>query len=113
MTFDIKKVKIITAVPSNHLDKVREVAWSAGAGAIGNYDQCSTAISGTGTFRPNANTNPYIGQPGQTEQTAEIILAVTCDIAQAKSVTTAIRNAHPYEEPVINVIPLVDENDLA
>lgn len=82
-------------------------------GTIGNYDQCSTAISDTGTFRPNANANPYIGQPGQTEQTTEIILAVTRDIAQAKSVTTAIRSAHPYEEPVIDVIPLIDENDLA
>lgn len=100
-------------MPGNYLDKIREAAWLAGAGIIGNYDQCSAAISGTDTFRPNANANPYISQPRQTEQTTEIILAVTCDIAQAKSATTAIRNAHPYEEPVIDVIPLIDKNDLA
>ena len=32
------------------------------------------------------------------------------NIENVKKVISALRNAHPYEEPAIDIIPLIDES---
>ena len=44
-------IKLVTYVPEDHLETVRSALFSAGAGVIGNYDQCSYSAPGSGTFR--------------------------------------------------------------
>lgn len=82
---------------------VREAMAAAGAGVIGNYRECSIEIPSSGGFRPLDNANPTIGAPGRREEVAEVRLemAVTHDCLHA--VITAARQAHPYEEPAIDV----------
>ena len=34
-----------------------------------------------------------------------------CDIKLVKNVLKVVKDVHPYEEPCIDIIPLLDEND--
>ena len=62
MNININKVKIIVTVPPENVDDVREAMCSAGAGIIGNYTNCSMSTKCQGTFKPNDEANPYIGE---------------------------------------------------
>ena len=72
--------------------------YAAGAGQVGNYDHCSFRAEGTGTFRPNEQANPTIGQSGEEEEVAENRVEVIFPAYLAGSVLQALRKAHPYEE---------------
>ena len=111
MNFNIKKVKIFVTVPKENLEEVRTAMCNAGAGVIGNYTFCSTSIKSVGTFLPNDDANPYIGEQNKLEFVEEEKLEVICDIEKVKQVIQALRKNHPYEEPAIDIVPLLDESD--
>ena len=112
MKLDIKKVKISVTVPKNNIDEVRQAMCDSGAGIIGNYSFCSTTTKCIGTFIPNNEANPYIGEKNKLEYVEEEKLEVICDIDIAKEVIKKLRKVHPYEEPAIDIIPLINENDI-
>ena len=107
-----EQVKIVVTVPEDTADAVREAIGKAGAGRIGEYGHCSFTIKGTGRFLPGDKANPAIGAQGQLEQVAEERIEVTCDRGLAENAIAAIRQAHPYEEPAIDVYPLLDIDKL-
>ena len=109
MNININKVKIIVTVPPENLDVVRDAMCEAGAGIIGNYTNCSMSTKCQGTFKPNDEANPYIGEKNKMEFVEEEKLEVVCDIKNVKEVISSLRKAHPYEEPGIDIIPLLDE----
>ena len=111
MNFNIKKVKIFVTVPKENLDEVRTAMCEAGAGIIGNYNYCSTSVKSIGTFMPNDSANPYIGENNKLEFVDEEKLEVICNIEKVKKVIQKLRKVHPYEEPAIDIIPLMDETD--
>ena len=111
MNFNVKKVKIFVTVPKDNLDEVRTSMCNAGAGIIGNYTFCSTSTKSVGTFIPNDIANPYIGEQNKLEVVEEEKLEVICDIEKVKQVIQALRKNHPYEEPAIDIVPLLDESD--
>ncbi|HVV99586.1 MAG TPA: Nif3-like dinuclear metal center hexameric protein [Planctomycetaceae bacterium] len=100
------QLKLVTFVPPEHLDKVQQALWKAGAGVIGEYDQCSFILSGTGTFRGSENSNPTIGQAGRFETVEERRLEVLCLARRIDAIVAALRSAHPYEEPAFDIYPL-------
>jgi hypothetical protein len=106
------KVYIVTTVPDDGLDAVLEAIASAGGGEIGEYTHCSYASSGTGRFKPSSASNPHIGEKGEINRVEEWRVETFCPRDRAKAVVQAIRAAHPYEEPVIYIVPLLDEADL-
>lgn len=110
MKIDLKKVKISVTVPIDSLDMVRNAICEAGAGVIGNYDFCSNSCKVLGAFRPNKKANPYIGKVGELEFVDEEKLEVVCDVNKVKKVLFVLRRAHPYEEPAIEIIPLLNED---
>ncbi len=111
MKVDINKVKIIVTVPEENVDSLREALCSSGAGVIGNYTFCSMTSKVIGTFMPNEKANPYIGSKNTLEFVKEEKLEVICEVQDVKKVLKALRQAHPYEEPGIDIIPLLDEKD--
>lgn len=113
MNFNIKKVKIMVTVPPENLDDVKDAMCSTGAGVIGNYKYCTTSVKCVGTFIPNENANPYIGSNNKLEKVLEEKLEVICDIDKVKEVIAKLRDAHPYEEPAIDIVPLLDELDFS
>lgn len=111
MNYNVKKVKIFVTVPKEKLEDVRTAMCNAGAGIIGNYTFCSTSIKSIGTFIPNDNADPYIGEQNKLEFVEEEKLEVICDVGNVKNVIQELRKKHPYEEPAIDIVPLMDESD--
>lgn len=111
MEFNIYKVKIIVTVPKEYTEKVRNAICNEGAGIIGNYSYCSMLTKCIGTFKPNKDANPYIGDNNKLEYVEEDKLEVVCTVDKVKRVISKLREVHPYEEPAIDIIPLLNEND--
>lgn len=98
--------KIVTYVPKENVEQVRRGIWDAGAGVIGNYRDCSFNIEGCGTFFGADSTHPAVGQPGRLEQVPETRIEVVCLANRLEPALAALRKAHPYEEPAIDVFPI-------
>jgi len=109
---EFKRVKISTTVPLDHADKVRDALGRAGAGRVGDYGFCSFSSIGQGRFLPNDQANPHIGEAGTLETVEEEHIEVVCDRTIAKQVIQALKDSHPYEEVIIDIVPLIDEDQL-
>ena len=103
---------LIIYVPIEAADNVRTALAEAGAGKIGNYDSCSFSVKGTGRFRPNENAKPKIGSRGVIEEVKEERIEVVVPTEKIRDVLKAVKDAHPYEEPAIHVLPMVDYHEL-
>ena len=77
------------------------------AGHIGNYDSCLSYSRVTGTWRPLEGTHPYIGSEGEISEEPEFKVEVTIKADALAETVEKIKQVHPYEEPVINIIPLI------
>lgn len=69
--------KLTTFVPVKNADSVRQALFEAGAGSIGNYDECSFNVLGKGSFKGNEASSPVIGEKGQTHFEEEIQIGLT------------------------------------
>jgi dinuclear metal center YbgI/SA1388 family protein len=98
--------KVGVFVLSSDRDRVLNAAFGAGAGQIGNYEECSFTSGGFGTFFGNEAAHPTIGRAGRRERVREWKLEVVCRLSRIDRVLAAIREAHSYEEPAIDVYPL-------
>lgn len=108
----MKNVKIVVYVPLEYTEKLLEVIGKEGGGKIGNYSYCSFTGKGVGRFIPNENANPFIGKAGKIEKIEENKIEFICEKEEAKFIIEKIREVHPYEEPAIDIFPLIDETDL-
>ncbi|MDX2445040.1 MAG: Nif3-like dinuclear metal center hexameric protein [Bacteroidales bacterium] len=102
-------LKLVSFVPEAKLDEVRRAIFEAGAGSIGNYNNCSFSLNGTGSFRGGENTNPFVGEKGKLHQEKEVRLETIVPRHLKKPVVQALLEAHPYEEVAYDLYPL--END--
>lgn len=100
-------VKIGFYVPASHLEQVKVSMFDAGAGRIGNYDQCSWQCMGQGQFRPKEDSSPFIGCLNAIEVLDEYRVEMVCEDGAATSVVAALKQAHPYEEPAYDVVKLM------
>ncbi|TWT09381.1 Nif3-like dinuclear metal center hexameric protein [Planomicrobium sp. CPCC 101079] len=105
-TYEAELVKIAVFVPESHEEQVRDALGKAGAGAIGDYEHCSYTLSGTGRFRPTAGADPFIGEPGKMETTAESKIEVVIRKKEKDRAIKAMIAAHPYEEVAYDVFTL-------
>lgn len=105
------RVQIVVTVPALHLNAVLEAMANAGAGVVGEYTHCSYRNIGTGRFKPSASANPAIGENESINEVEEYRIETVCDRDRVYRVCKAIRAAHPYEEPLIYLFPLLDEDD--
>jgi hypothetical protein len=97
------RFKVVTFVPQKDVPKVRESLFSTGAGRYGLYSKCSFASPGTGTFYGEKGAQPAQGQPGRLEEVEEERLEVVVTSERIGRAVSALRKAHPYEEPVIEI----------
>lgn len=109
MNFDIERVKIFVTVPINNVENIRNAVCDAGAGIIGNYSYCTSSTKSLGTFISNDNASPYIGEKNKLEFLEEEKLEFICEVDKVKRVLDQLRKVHPYEEPAIDIYPLIDE----
>jgi hypothetical protein len=98
--------RVTVHVPETSAEKVRDAIGAAGGGTIGNYSFCSFSVKGIGRFLPLQGAEPAIGKVGEKEQVIEESIEFQCKESQLKTVIGAIKDAHPYEEPGIEIIKL-------
>jgi hypothetical protein len=95
--------KLCFYVPETHTEQVKMAVFAAGAGRIGDYDCCAFQVTGQGQFRPLQGSNPYIGDQGEIERVSEVRVEMICIEDKLKAALQALREAHPYEEPAIDL----------
>ena len=109
--------RLSTYVPHRPEDQQADVAgrvlralYAAGAGQVGDYQDCSFQTPGAGTFTPGAGTRPVIGAATQPETVPEIKLEVLLPLHRQAAVLAALRQAHPYEEVAYELIKLENQH---
>ena len=102
--------KLTTYVPISEAENLRKKLFEAGAGAIGNYDNCSFNIDGKGSYRGNENSNPTVGEKGKVTFTKETAISVTFDSYLEGKIMQALFNTHSYEEVAYEIITLNNSN---
>lgn len=106
-----RQCKLVVFVPDTDLQKVSDAVFAAGAGVIGQYNECSFRLAGTGTFYGTDSANPTIGQKGRREEVSEWRLEVLVPENLVAHVVASMRKAHSYEEPAFDVYPLRPGNE--
>ena len=99
-------LKLVTFVPTEHAEKVRQALFDAGCGCIGNYDSCSYNLQGEGTFRAMEGANPFCGEMGKLHTEAEVRVETILPSFRKGAVVKALMAAHPYEEPAFDLYAL-------
>lgn len=102
--------KLFTFVPVDKIEQVRSAIFSAGGGVISNYSECSFTVEGTGSFKGNEGTNPYVGKPGERHYEKELKIEVIFPAWLQNTIVTAMVQAHPYEEVAYDIIELSNEH---
>lgn len=94
-----KVALVVTYVPQDAVERVREAMAAAGAGRIGEYEKCAFVGEGTGLFEPLGGATPVVADEGQGVEESRLEMVVAP--AAVAQVLAAARDAHPYEEPVV------------
>ena len=102
--------KLVTYAPIDEAEKLRTKLFEAGAGAIGNYNNCSFSSNGTGTFMPTENTNPVIGEIGKIHKEKETRIQVTYPKHKENKILEALFKNHSYEEVAYEITTLENKN---
>jgi dinuclear metal center YbgI/SA1388 family protein len=101
--------KLVTFVPTAQAELVRNALFEAGAGNIGNYDSCSYNLTGSGTFRGNDLTHPFVGEKNQLHTEKEIRIETIFPKHLQPDIIQTLLKVHPYEEVAYDVYPLDNE----
>lgn len=104
--------KVVVFVPEDSISEVKEAMGRAGAGWIGNYSDCFFEQKGTGSYRPLAGSNPYIGTKDELSEVEEYRLETIVPAKILSRVINKMVKAHPYEEVAYDIYP-VDNKDQA
>ena len=100
--------KLTVFIPNDALDQVKSAMFAAGAGSIGNYEQCCWQVQGTGQFMPLAGSAPHIGRHDSLEIVDEWRVEMVVDDAFITATIAALKETHPYETPAYDVIKVLD-----
>lgn len=102
--------KLTTYVPTKNADSLRSELFKAGAGNIGNYDNCSFNTEGKGTYRGNESSNPKVGKKGELHEEPETQISVTFSKHVESQLLSTLFEHHPYEEVAFEVTTLDNYN---
>ncbi len=100
--------KLCYYVTESHLETTKQAVFDAGAGRVGDYDSCCWQVKGEGQFRPLPGSRPFLGQPGEVTQIEEYRVEMVCCEKHVSQVITALKTAHPFEEPAYDLVRLAD-----
>ncbi len=90
--------RLSTFVPKAEADALLDALFEAGAGAMGDYSECSFSVTGTGSFKPNISANPSVGELGKRHLETEAKIQVIFESAKQAAVLKALFTTHSYQE---------------
>ncbi|MFY9494175.1 MAG: cytochrome C biogenesis protein [Limnochordia bacterium] len=99
--------KLEVFVPKEYVGKIVAALGEIGVGKIGNYDHCFSTSEVTGYWRPLAGAESFLGELGTLSSAPEVKLETRLEATLVDLAVETIERVHPYEEPVINVFPLL------
>lgn len=99
-------------VPEESLETVKTAMFNAGAGQVGEYQQCAWQVLGQGQFKPSENATPYIGQQQQLTALNEYRVEMVCKESLLKTALTTLIEAHPYQEVAYGALPIITLDQL-
>ncbi len=105
-----QELKLVTFAPPDAVERIIDACSEAGAGVIGNYRRCAFTSPGRGTFEPGEGSNPAIGEQGKRTTVEEICIEMICPADTKQRVSAALSEAHPYEEPAVDWVPLLSSS---
>ncbi len=105
-TLHFQYCKLEIFIPATHFEKLQRTLQEVDAGHIGTYDSCLSYSQVLSCWRPLEGTHPYLGIVGEVSTEPELKVEVTCLAEKVDLTVEAVKKVHPYEEPVIQVIPL-------
>ncbi|MFL2594742.1 MAG: Nif3-like dinuclear metal center hexameric protein [Flavobacteriaceae bacterium] len=97
-------------VPKAQAEHVRNALFAAGAGKLGNYDECSFSSGGEGSFRPSQNSTPYVGKKGERHIEDELQIQMVFQKHLASQIIEALLSCHPYEEVAYEITSIENSN---
>ncbi len=100
--------KLSFFVPQEALEAVKAALFEAGAGCIGDYDQCCWQVKGLGQFRPLPGSDPAIGDRKKLTTLEEWKVELVCEENCIQAAVKALKTSHPYEEVAYEVVQMVD-----
>lgn len=103
--------KIAVFVPINEKEAVVKAMHHAGAGNIGNYNDCSFSMEGEGRFTPGIDANPVIGEIGKPEQVKEARVEMIYPVWKEPEIVAAMKKSHPYETVAYDIYNLQNSQD--
>ncbi len=98
--------KLEIYAPETEVVAIRDALNSVGAGVVGDYDSVISIVNISGFWRPTEGSEPVTGEKGEINFGEEVRIDVRCQESLVQAALDAIRTIHPYEEPVINILPL-------
>jgi dinuclear metal center YbgI/SA1388 family protein len=98
--------KLVTYTIPENAEKLRNSLFDAGAGKIGNYEDCSFNSQGIGTYMGNENSNPEIGERFEFVEAQEIKIEVTFEKHLQSKILKALFSHHVYEEVAYEIYDL-------
>ena len=104
--------KLTTYVPTAEAKKLRKMLFTAGAGNLGNYSNCSFSSEGVGSYMAGVEANPAKGEIGKTHYEKEAQLSVVFSKANQSQILKALVQNHPYEEVAYEIFTM-DNTDLS
>ena len=102
--------KLLTYVPVENAERLRKALFTAGAGTIGNYDNCSFNTEGFGTYRAGNEATPMFGKKGEQHIEKETCVGVVFEKHLEKEILSALFESHPYEEVAYELTTLENEH---
>lgn len=98
--------KLVTYTVPENVEKVRKSLFEAGAGTIGNYENCSFNSIGMGTYMGNEQSNPVIGKRYELVETTEVKIEVIFEKHLENKILRTLFKNHIYEEVAYEVYDL-------
>lgn len=103
-TPELVKLEIYT--PCAALENLLEALAQVGAGVVGKYTYVCSYAQVEGTWMPMSGASPFDGKAGKMSRGTEYKLEVRCPVQAVPEALAAVRAYHPYEQPVVNILPL-------
>ena len=102
--------KLVTYTVADNVLQLRNALFAAGAGKIGNYENCSFNSNGLGTYQGNEYSNPEIGERGEFMEANEVKIEVTFEKHVEGAILKALFENHIYEEVAYEVYTLNNQH---
>lgn len=104
--------KVVVSVPVDHADVLMDAIDDTMEPLYPGYRRCFSTFDVIGTWIPQDGSEPFIGEHGTIARMEERRIEFAVRECDLRPVLRTIDRTHPYEEPSVDVIPMVSWRSL-